>query len=50
MTPRQERMIVFLSVAATLVGQKLLTDGRNMMMAITMVSSCAKGAEDLWGR
>lgn len=47
MTPAQERMIILLTIATPLFSQELLTDSRNLMITITVISSGAESTEDL---
>lgn len=49
MALRDERVIILLAVAASLVGQELLTHGRNIMETIAVAcSSDAERAKILW--
>jgi hypothetical protein len=47
MTPSQPRMITFIAILASLVSEKLITDGSNIVMTITVFAVGAKGAKNL---
>jgi xanthosine utilization system XapX-like protein len=46
-TPSKPRVIAFLAILAALVGQKLVADRSDIMMAITVLAIGTEDAEDL---
>jgi hypothetical protein len=47
MTSSEPRVITFLTILAALVGQELVADGSDIMMAITILAVGAKHAKNL---
>jgi hypothetical protein len=47
MTSRKPRVVIFLAMLATLIGEKLVAHGRNIVMTIAVSSIAAELAENL---